>query len=85
MYSYRGDSNEYTQHTIFNIKIKITFNYPISAAVRIFQGTEERVRNSHGRRAISVRAFEILLYMVEYLRISNIIFISGLPYNLKKS
>ena len=24
----RGDSNEYTQHTIFNIKKKITLIYP---------------------------------------------------------
>ena len=29
-----------------------------------FLGTQERVRNSHGKRAISVRATEILLYMV---------------------
>ena len=27
-----------------------------------FQGTQERVRNSHGKRAISVQATEILLY-----------------------
>ena len=27
-----GDSNEYTQYTIFNIKKKITLNYPKSAA-----------------------------------------------------
>ena len=27
-----------------------------------FQGTEERVRNSRGRRVISVRATEVLLY-----------------------
>ena len=27
------------------------------------QGTEERVRNSRGRRAISVRATEVLLYL----------------------
>ena len=25
---HRGDSNEYTQHTIINIKKKITLNYP---------------------------------------------------------
>ena len=25
---HRGDSNEYTQHAIVNIKKKITFNYP---------------------------------------------------------
>ena len=27
-----------------------------------FQGIQERVRNSHGKRAISVRAIEVLLY-----------------------
>ena len=57
---HRGDSNKYTQYTIFNIKKKITLNYPKSAA--LFQGTQERVRNSHGKRAISVRATEVLLY-----------------------
>ena len=31
-----GDSNEYTQYTIFNIKMKITPNYPKSAAMGIF-------------------------------------------------
>ena len=30
---HRGDSNEYTQHTIFNIKKKITQNFPKSAAM----------------------------------------------------
>ena len=30
----------------------------------LFQGTKERVRNSRGKRAISVRATEVLLYMV---------------------
>ena len=29
-----------------------------------FQGTEELVRNSRGKRAISVRAIEVLLYIV---------------------
>ena len=28
-----GDSNEYTQYTIFNIKNKITLNYPKPAVV----------------------------------------------------
>ena len=28
-----------------------------------FEGTEERVRNSRGKRAISVRAIEVLLYL----------------------
>ena len=30
---HRGDSNGYTQYTIFNIKKKITLNYPKSAAM----------------------------------------------------
>ena len=29
----------------------------------LFQGTQERVRNSRGKRAISVRATEVLLYI----------------------
>ena len=29
-----------------------------------FQGTQERIQNRHGRRAISVRATEVLLYLV---------------------
>ena len=59
---YRGDSNECIQYTIFSIKKKITLNYPKSAAVGFFcQGTQERVRNSRGKRAISVRATEVLL------------------------
>ena len=41
---HRGDSNEYTQHTIINIKRKIALNYPKSAAMDfLFQGTQERV------------------------------------------
>ena len=33
---HRGDSNEYTQYTIFNIKKKIALNYPKSAVLGIF-------------------------------------------------
>ena len=57
-----GDSNENTQYTIFNIKKKMNLNYPESAAMEFFQGTQKRVRNSRGKRAISVRATEVLLY-----------------------
>ena len=60
---HRGDSNKYTKYTIFNIKKKITQNYPKSAAIGYSHGTQERVRNSHGKRAISVRAIEVLLYL----------------------
>ena len=57
----RGDSNEYTQYTIFNIKRKIDQNYLKSAAMGFFLGTQERVRNSRAKRVISVRAIEVLL------------------------
>ena len=53
---HRGDSNETTQYTIFNMTEKNTLNYPKSAAKGYFQRTQERVRNSRGKRAISVRA-----------------------------
>ena len=58
---HRGDSNGYTQYTIFNMKKKFTLNYPKFAALGYFQGTQERVRNSRGKQAISVRATEVLL------------------------
>ena len=57
------DSNEYTQYTIFNMNMKNTLNYPKSAAIGFLQGTQERVRNSRGKPAISVRATEVLLYL----------------------
>ena len=59
-----GNSNEYTQYIVFYIKKKITLNYPKSAAKEYFLGTQERVRNSRGKRAISVRATEVLLYLL---------------------
>ena len=59
---HRGDSNEYKQYTSFNLKKKITVNYPKSVAMGFFQETQERVRNSRGKRAISVRATEGLLF-----------------------
>ena len=39
---HRGDSNGYTQYII------LTLVNPKSAAMEFFQGTQERVRNSHG-------------------------------------
>ena len=33
---HRGDSNEYTQYTIFNINKKFALNYPKSAAMGLF-------------------------------------------------
>ena len=44
------------------MKMKITPDYSKSAAMRIFSlGTQERVRNIRGERAIGVRAIEGLL------------------------
>ena len=59
-----GDSNEYIQYNIFNIKKKITLITPKSAAIGFFLRTQERVRKSRGKRAISVRATEVLLYLL---------------------
>ena len=59
---HRGDPDENTNYTVFNIKKKITLNYPKSAAMGFFPGTQERVRNSRGKRAISIQAIEVLLY-----------------------
>ena len=68
---HRGDFNEYTQYTIFNIKTKITLNYPKSAAIGFFRGTQKRVQNSRGKRAIWVRAIEVVLYMVPCVNFAN--------------
>ena len=67
---HRGDSNEYTEQAIINIKKKITLNYPKDHYVcsyGIFSlGTQERVRNSCGKRAISVRVkFYCMLIAVD--------------------
>ena len=60
---HRGDSNEYTQYNIYDIKKnKITLNYTKSAVLGFFKVSQERVRNSGCKRAISVRATEDLLY-----------------------
>ena len=39
---HRGDSNEYTQYTIFNIKKKMALNYPTSATVYFFPPRDSR-------------------------------------------
>ena len=52
---HRGDSYKYTQYTISQYeKRKIILNYPKSQLCALCQGTQERVRNSSGKRAISV-------------------------------
>ena len=56
-----------------NIKKKIILNYAKSATIGFVQGTQELVRNSRGKRAISVRAIEVLLYIIvpHFFIISN--------------
>ena len=62
---HRGDSNEYTQYTFFKIKkeknpeLSQVCNYGV-----LFLGSQERVQNSRGKRAISVPVIEVLLYTV---------------------
>ena len=57
---HRGDSNEHTQYTVFIIKNKFTLNYPRSATMGFFHGTQERVRNNVVN---SGRATEFLPYV----------------------
>ena len=51
---HRSESNEYTHYTIFSIKKKKTLNFPNSAVMEFFQGTQERVLNSRGNQAIEI-------------------------------
>ena len=59
---HRGDSNEYTQYTISNMNKKNTLNIQNLQLWAFFQRTQEGVRNSRGKQAISGRAIEVLLY-----------------------
>ena len=52
----------------FNMKKRNTLNYLKSAAMFFFQVTEERVRKSRGKRVISIRATEALLYKHKYIK-----------------
>ena len=62
---YRGDSNEYTKYTIFNIKKKFNLSYPNSAAKGFFSnGLKNEFETAISKRAISVRATEVLLYVL---------------------
>ena len=65
LFSLLGDSNEYTQYTIFNIKKNITLNYPKSIAMGFSQETQERVQNSRGKRVIRVRGIKSSTVIVQ--------------------
>ena len=70
----------YTQYTIFNMNKKNTLNEPKSAAMGIFP--RDSVRNSRGKRAISVRAIEVLLYIQMLCKITSVIQTSGQEWTL---
>ena len=65
---HRGNPNDYTQYTIINTEKKITLNYSkyynVSSYGIFFLGTQEQVRNRLGKRVISVRVTEVLLYLL---------------------
>ena len=61
---HQGDSNEYTQYTIFNMSKKNTLDYPRSAAMGLVIRDSRTSSDSRGKQAISVRAIEVLLYFV---------------------
>ena len=65
---HQGDINKHTQYTVFMIKNKITLGYRKSEAMGFFLRAKEGVRNSRGKRAISVRAIEVLLYFFLFVR-----------------
>ena len=48
-----------------NMKKKINLNKPKSASMGFFQGTQERVRNRRGKRAIGVQATGGLFYLLQ--------------------
>ena len=87
---HRGVSNENTQYTIFNMNKKNTLNLQLRI---FFQGTQERVRNSRGKRVISVRAIEVQLKytlfctipLAAYFLSPKILFISRHPRQAKFS
>ena len=72
---HRGDSNEYTQHTIINIKRKSPeypkYNNVCRYSIFLLLETQERVRNNRGKRAINVRASEVLLYIYNQTRLKD--------------
>ena len=82
-----GDSDEHTQYTIFNTKEKqkntSTLNYPKSAAMGFFQRTQERVRNSHSKRAIS--EFYCIYIVLSPKLCSPVIAIDHLKLRLNKN
>ena len=62
---HRGDSNEYTQYTISQYEKEEHSKLFQSAALGFFPRDPRMSSNSRGKRPISVRATESLLYLYE--------------------
>ena len=59
---HRGNFKENTQYTIFNIKKKITLNYPDSAVMRFFpKGLKNEFETAVVNESSVFRATEVLL------------------------
>ena len=59
---HRGDSNAYTQYTVFNIKKKITENCPISVAMGFFS---KGLNNEFETAMVNERSvFELFSYLL---------------------
>ena len=67
-----------SRHNIpfLNIRKKIILNKPKSVTMGFGPRTQERVRNSRGKRAISVRAIEVLPYIRELSSLLIFTFVS---------
>ena len=67
---HRGNSNEYTQYTIFNIKKENQPKLSQICSYGIFP--RDSITSSkhpiHGKRAINVRGTEVLLYLLYIIR-----------------
>ena len=60
---HRGDSNEYKRYTIFNIRKKITLNYPKSAAMFFFKGLKNEFETAMVNEPSMFEPLKVLLYI----------------------
>ena len=58
---HRGDSNEYTQYTIFNVKENHPKLFQICGYGFLFRGTQERVRNTRLAGKYRWREFPVVI------------------------
>ena len=68
---HRGDSNEYTKSTIFNIKKLITLNYPRSAAMFFSKGLKHEFETAIVNKpsvfeALKVCCISLTIFAVMY-------------------